>query len=456
MLLNMNEVSGFLILVMAMISSATSATTNNCSTSNKILPLAFHSAGPLSRRNLVDAAVKTIGAGVLATSLPSPAIAKISTEVETSYSVYQIFPDASENLSPYIKAINPAKFLQNKILNTQKQQGRQNKNVAKGGAIWLGEHHNAKRDHDLQALFIENIYNERKAMSRNGKDAPKLAIGLEQVQIQYQPILDAFVQGTISEEEMLSGCEWATRWSWPFENYRSVFTLAQKLKIPLIALNVNSEDLAKVEVDGFRGFDRKIGRKYIKDPVGFSEFIKPASYRTYSAFVIEPSYDLHKKMGILKTTIAGQVRKDDMSFLNFFSGRVLWDEAMAGNAYQWTKENEGGVMIGLIGADHVKFEKGVVGRYQRLVDKDKDKDDKKSTADPLNVAVLLNPTLIDTSPSGSADAYMNAYSSAYPDQLTLQLRYLKDDITPSSPDRSLPSSTGGVLPLADYIVVSNV
>jgi len=449
----------FFILVLEIIGS--SASPNDLRSINKNVlrpPLAFHNSGPQSRRNLIDTAAQTIAAGVLTTSLssPSPAVAKTYDGTNDLYSVYQIFPDASADLSPYIKPIEPAKFLQYNIFNGQQEKAKQNKNGMKGGVIWLGEHHNAKRDHDLQALFIENVYNQRKAMSRRGKDTPKMSIGLEQVQVQYQHFLDDYVQGKISEEEMLNGCEWATRWSWPFENYKSVFDLAQKLKIPLVALNVNSEDLAKVEIDGFKGLDGKTIRKYIKDPVGFGEFAKPKSYRTYSAYVIEPSYDMHKELGILKTkNEAGQALDDNTSFRNFFSGRILWDEAMAGNAYEWTNENEGGIMIGLIGADHVKFEKGVVGRYQRLLDRNKGDSDAKSIADAMNVSVLLNPTLIDTQPSGSAAAYMNASSSAYPDQITLQLRYLKDDVVPSSPDRSLPSSTGGVLPLADYIVISN-
>jgi hypothetical protein len=73
----------------------------------------------------------------------------------------------------------------------------------------------------------------------------------------------------------------------------------------------------------------------------------------------------------------------------------------------------------------------------------------------MNVSVLLNPTLIDTRPSGSASAYMNAASSQFPDTITLQLRYLKEGILPSSEGSELPSNTGGVLPLADYIVISN-
>jgi hypothetical protein len=449
--------SAFLILVLEIMGS--SASPNDLTSKNVLRPLAFHNAGQQSRRNLIDTAAQTITAGVLTTSLsiPSPAVAKALDKTNDLYSVYQIFPDASANLSPYIKPIQAAKFLQYNIFNGQNQgQEKQNNNGLKGGVIWLGEHHNAKRDHDLQAIFIENIYNQRKAMSRLGKDTPKLSIGLEQIQVQYQQVLDDYVQGKITEEEMLSGCEWKTRWSWPFENYRSVFVLAKKLKIPLIALNVNSEDLVKVEDDGFKGLDRKIIRKYIKDPLGFAEFVKPLSYRTYSAYVIEPSYNMHKEMGILKTkTVAGELLDDKTSFRNFFSGRILWDEAMAGNAYEWTKDNECGVMIGLIGADHVKFEKGVVGRYQRLLNQNKGDSATKSIADAMNVSVLLNPTLIDTRPSGSTAAYMNASSSAFPDQITLQLRYLKDGVVPSSPDQSLPSSTGGVLPLADYIVISN-
>jgi Uncharacterized iron-regulated protein len=355
--------------------------------------------------------------------------------------------------------VDPTLFLESELLQTQEVTAAAAAAAVKGGVLWLGEHHNSKQDHDLQALIIENIYNQRsdkyrpsstKNNNNNNTSGRNMAIGLEQVQVQYQPVLDAYIQGIISEKDMLSQCQWSKRWTWPFENYRSIFTLARRLKIPLIALNVDSEDLAKVEEKGFQGLDKTAIQKYIKDPRGFSDFARPVSYRTYSAYVIEPSYELHKTMGILKSTISGQVLEEDMSFRNFFSGRILWDEAMAGNAHEWTKSHEGGIMIGLVGADHVKFEKGVVGRYERLC----------GGENGLNVAVLLNPTLVDTLPSGRFVAGVDRknkdyyYSADYPDQITLQLRYLKDEISSSSKDRDLPSSTGGVLSLADYIVIS--
>ena len=177
--------------------------------------------------------------------------------------------------------------------------------------------------------------------------------------------------------------------------------------------------------------------------VGFAEFAKPRAFRTYVAYVIEPSYELHKDMGLLKYTISGQELDEEMSFRNFFSGRILWDEAMAGNAFSWTKQNPDGIMVGLVGADHVKFDKGIPGRYSRLVNGDRN-----------NVSVLLNPTLIDTRPSGSVSSYMNASSSSFPDQITLQLRYVKESVDMASDEMRLPSSTAGVLSLADYIVIS--
>lgn len=119
--------------------------------------------------------------------------------------------------------------------------------------------------------MIRSIYDSRKQFYRSRKDGndhitPSMSIGLEQVQVQFQPILDAFIEGSITEEMMLTNVQWEKRWTWPYENYRCVFQLAKELKIPLIALNVNSEDLAVVEESGFQGLSYEQVRRYIKDP----------------------------------------------------------------------------------------------------------------------------------------------------------------------------------------------
>ena len=175
---------------------------------------------------------------------------------------------------------------------------------------------------------------------------------------------------------------------------------------------------------------------------GFAEFTRPNQFREYVDYVIRPSYEVHKAMGLLKYTISGQKLEEEMTFRNFYSGRILWDESMASNAYRWTKENPGGLIIGLVGADHVKFVNGVVGRYSRLVGDTRD-----------CTSIMLNPTLIDTLPSGSVGNINGFASSQTQNNITLQLRYSKEGVDMSFPDRFLPFNTGGVMPLADYLMI---
>lgn len=93
-----------------------------------------------------------------------------------------------------------------------------------------------------------------------------MAIGLEQVQQEFQPVLDAYIDGMISLERMRFMVQWDKRWTWSFDNYKSIFEAAKQLHIPLLALNVDSEDLSLVEKAGYPGLPSKKLRKYIKDP----------------------------------------------------------------------------------------------------------------------------------------------------------------------------------------------
>lgn len=393
----------------------------------------------IGRREVINKATTSM-AGLIFSARPwlSPDPATASNDsadglniVNHSYISYQIIPDGSEKLNPTLKPISPNDL--NKILSMA--------NSKNGGALWLGEHHNSAMDHDLQANFISCLHDERK----NRGDS-NMAVGLEMVQVQFQPVLDAYVSGHITSEEMRRRVEWDKRWTWSFENYLKVFETCRELDIPLIALNVDSEDLGLVEIGGFPALPRELIQKYIIDPSGFAEFAKTRYYKTYVDYVISPSYDLHKELGILRTTITGQRLEEDMPFTRFFSGRILWDEGMASNAYKWSTSNPGGLIIGLVGADHVKFEGGITGRYKRLANGRYD-----------SISVILNPTLIDTRPSGSVSMATNSAASAVGDgasQISLQLRYLKEGVDIGTPESRKPESTGGVLPLSDYIVLS--
>jgi hypothetical protein len=87
----------------------------------------------------------------------------------------------------------------------------------------------------------------------------------------------------------------------------------------------------------------------------------------------------------------------------------------------------------------VKFGNGIPGRYSRMAGENGGE----------CISVMLNPTLIDTLPSGASENTDAAMSAQSPEALMLQLRYLKNNVDYAT--RVLPEA--GALPLADYLVI---
>lgn len=133
--------------------------------------------------------------------------------------------------------------------------------------------------------------------------------------------------------------------------------------------------------------------------------------------------------------------ESEMTFGRFLSGRLLWDEGMASSAFSWCADNPQGLLIGLVGADHVKYENGVPGRFARMA--------RRKQLDAKCTAVVINPTLIDSRPSGTVALIPTSDSAEYPERVMLQLRYSK-----AGEDLPLSKSSKGVLLFSDYVVVT--
>ena len=126
-----------------------------------------------------------------------------------SFSSYQIFPDSSPKLDPTLQKIS-----QSDLTGILAMTGTKN-GEGYGGALWLGEHHNSVKDHQLQADFVRRIHEQRR--KKLGDTNGNMAVGLEMVQMQFQPVLDAYIAKKISAEEMKDQVEWQKRWSWSFD-----------------------------------------------------------------------------------------------------------------------------------------------------------------------------------------------------------------------------------------------
>ena len=153
-----------------------------------------------------------------------------------------------------------------------------------------------------------------------------------------------------------------------------------------------------------------------------------------------------------------------MSFRNFFSARILWDESMASGAAAWCDDHPDGLLVGLVGGDHVKFGCGVAGRCARAL----------GSIDTVST-VMLNPQSSDTaadptdgraSPSVRRDRRGSDGRVNF-GEYTLQLRFSPVPGDGGAPiigarpeDRKQATKVaqvrdgGAVLPLADFLVFS--
>ena len=112
----------------------------------------------LGPSNAVAAADATTETGVVAAA---DATTETGQKASSGFFSYRIVPDASPgpDLNPGLKPISSSE-LKKTLAMTR----------GNGGALWLGEHHNSLTDHQLQADFVQDIYDQRKRSF--GRKAP--------------------------------------------------------------------------------------------------------------------------------------------------------------------------------------------------------------------------------------------------------------------------------------------
>ena len=55
-----------------------------------------------------------------------------------------------------------------------------------------------------------------------------MAVGLEMVQRRFQPQLDLYTAGRLTETQLRAAVDWDRRWGWPFQTYVPVLKAAKK------------------------------------------------------------------------------------------------------------------------------------------------------------------------------------------------------------------------------------
>ncbi|KAK4535041.1 hypothetical protein CDCA_CDCA03G1066 [Cyanidium caldarium] len=240
--------------------------------------------------------------------------------------------------------------------------------VQQADVVLLGEHHNSSLDHDIESRVIAgmSLHIPGEGIRRQAADGRgPLLVGLEMVEEEHQQVLDDFVAGKMSEEELYERTDWESNWVWPYERYLNLLRTCKSLGIRMIALNMDARHTRQVLSRGMQGIleDRTLRRQYFGDDkrqaVRFAQYAMLPEFRLYTSEVIHQHYLFHKRMQLLAP---------ETDFEKFLAARMMRDQVLADRIRQHLREGAAtGLqrkMVVCCGADHVKFAMGVRARLE--------------------------------------------------------------------------------------------
>ena len=204
--------------------------------------------------------------------------------------------------------------------------------LAEQRVVFIGETHD-RFDHHLTQLEI---------IRRLHAIHPRLVIGMEAFQQPFQGVLDDYIAGSLSEEEMLRGTEYFTRWRFDYRLYAPILRYARAHQLPVIALNLPAE------------LTRKVGRKGIAALTAAERAQLPAEIdRSDTAYEerLREVFDQHPDSG--------------GGFDNFRDVQLLWDEGMAERAVEYLVAHPDHHMVILAGSGHLARGSGIPRRLAR-------------------------------------------------------------------------------------------
>ena len=206
--------------------------------------------------------------------------------------------------------------------------------------VYLGERHDSVADHEAQLEIIEGLYTEN----------PDLAIALEMFQRPFQLVIDRYLAGEISEEELVVQTQYMERWGFPWELYAPFLRFAQANELPVLALNAPSEITRQIAREGLESLEDEDFR-YIP-PLAEID----TSNTDYQAFVAQ-AFGAHSSHG-------------NFDFDKFFAAQVTWDETMAMSIAEFKTVNPETQVVVLAGNGHVIYGYGIPDRVQRRLGED--------------------------------------------------------------------------------------
>jgi uncharacterized iron-regulated protein len=201
-------------------------------------------------------------------------------------------------------------------------------------AILVGETH-TRYDHHLVQLEVLKFLHQRD---------PNIAVGVEWFQFPFQPHLDDYLAGRISEDDMLERTGYFERWRFDYRLYRPIVEYAREHGIPLIALNAPMELTRKIGEVGLNGLPADLRAQL---PSEYDRTDKAYETRLRDFFKMHPGAD--------------------GKFEHFLDVQLTWDETMAEQAARYLQQNPDRRIAVFAGSGHIAYGSGIPNRLARRI-----------------------------------------------------------------------------------------
>ena len=221
------------------------------------------------------------------------------------------------------------------VLDLTKKQGVNSivPRLSQDRVVYVGETHD-RFDHHLNQLEVIRQLHRSK---------PNIAIGMEFFQQPFQPVLDDYIGGRISEKEMLLKTEWYKRWRYDYRLYRPIMRYAREHAVPVIALNVAGELIERVSAVGLAGLSQ--------------------AERSQMPREMDNSDKRYRER--IQSVYQGHPHAGKGGFARFLEVQLAWDEGMAERIVRFLRENPDGDMVVLAGSGHLMYGTGIPNRVRR-------------------------------------------------------------------------------------------
>jgi uncharacterized iron-regulated protein len=199
--------------------------------------------------------------------------------------------------------------------------------------VFVGETHD-RYDHHLNQLEVIRRFHQLE---------PNLVIGVEYFQKQFQPRVDDYIAGRITEDEFLRAIDYYRTWGYDYRLYAPIFRFARDQRIPVRALNIPGSLASAVAKVGIQGLSEQQRGSLPRE--------------------IQPADEAYRAR--LRTAFEGHRTTRPADFDHFVEAQLAWDESMAANAADYLNSNPGCRMVILAGSGHVAFGSGIPRRLER-------------------------------------------------------------------------------------------